>query len=334
MDWDSFLHSLAGKRVVLSGCGGGSDVLGTSVIYARIKDTAKEVIFFSLSFTRDELLQQSCRRISRKCWLVEPHNVALRDDPEEKVYFPEARMANVTGQPIYTLSHFASIQEYTAAYEAALGYFGRRFFGGHLADVLILCDGGCDVLLTGRETGLATPVEDMAHLRAVQPLDIPKKFISALGANVDCAHGVVQEELDSRLEQMQRSGTMLLSQPIDLDDPAGQYFAELVSRCVPSCSIVQSLVLAAMEGHVGCFLPPQLAKRISKNKVPLTEQTRKEMLVLLSGSCLEEPLKVPGRTMASWNGTSRCKVRSFLLSPRAHRVFVGLPVFREPRGHS
>lgn len=43
MDWDSFLHSLAGKRVVLSGCGGGSDVLGTSVIYARIKDTAKEV---------------------------------------------------------------------------------------------------------------------------------------------------------------------------------------------------------------------------------------------------------------------------------------------------
>lgn len=36
----------------------------------------------------------------------------------------------------------------------------------------------------------------MAHLRAVQPLDIPKKFISALGANVDCAHGVVQEDPD------------------------------------------------------------------------------------------------------------------------------------------
>ena len=36
----------------------------------------------------------------------------------------------------------------------------RRLFGGHLADVLILCDGGCDVLLTGKETGLATPVEE------------------------------------------------------------------------------------------------------------------------------------------------------------------------------
>ena len=29
-----------------------------------------------------------------------------------------------------------------------------------LADVLVLCDGGCDVLLTGLETGLATPVEE------------------------------------------------------------------------------------------------------------------------------------------------------------------------------
>eukprot|EP00438_Fugacium_kawagutii_P033965 Skav229530 [mRNA] locus=scaffold451:123368:126989:+ [translate_table: standard] len=67
-----------------------------------------------------------------------------------------------------------------------------------LADALVLCDGGCDVLLTGAETGLATPVEDMAHLKAVLPLDIPEKYIMALGANVDCGHGVVQAELDRR----------------------------------------------------------------------------------------------------------------------------------------
>ena len=39
---ESFLASLANKRVVLAGCGGGSDVLGSSVIYAQIKDTAKQ----------------------------------------------------------------------------------------------------------------------------------------------------------------------------------------------------------------------------------------------------------------------------------------------------
>ena len=29
-------------------------------------------------------------------------------------------------------------------------------------------------------------------------LDIPEKYITALGANVDCGHGVVQAELDRR----------------------------------------------------------------------------------------------------------------------------------------
>ena len=39
---DNFINSLAGKHVVLSGCGGGSDVLGSSVIYAQIKETARK----------------------------------------------------------------------------------------------------------------------------------------------------------------------------------------------------------------------------------------------------------------------------------------------------
>ena len=38
--------------------------------------------------------------------------------------------------------------------------FGFSLNSSSLADVLVLCDGGCDVLLTGVETGLATPVED------------------------------------------------------------------------------------------------------------------------------------------------------------------------------
>lgn len=37
--------------------------------------------------------------------------------------------------------------------------------------------------------------EDMSHLKAVLPLDIPEKYIAALGANVDCGHGVIQEEI-------------------------------------------------------------------------------------------------------------------------------------------
>lgn len=286
------MAKLAGKRVVLSGCVGGSDVLGTSVIYAQIKDVAKQVIFFSLTFTSDAILNKTCQKVSRKCWRVDPNNAAIAKDPEEKVYFPEARMARVTGVPIYTMSHHATIQEYTEGYQAALqlelgqGDSLWRSMGcalglleakpqvtAALADVLVLCDGGCDVLLTGLETGLATPVEDMAHLKAVLPLDIPEKYIMALGANVDCGHGVVQAELDCRLDVLYNSGSMIFRQPIELEHAAGAYFAELVLRCSPACSIVQSLVLAAMQGYRGKFTPEHLKSRIGHNVVPLTEQT-------------------------------------------------------------
>ena len=232
------MESLAGKRVVLSGCGGGCDVLGTSVIYQQIKDKARQVAFFSLSFTKDGLLLKTCQQISKKCWLVEPGNGGLADDPNEQVYFPEARMANATGVHIYTLSHYATIAQYTEGYRAAL----KLEFGDEVPDVLILCDGGCDVLLTGAESGLATPVEDMSHLKAILPLNIREKYVAALGANVDCGHGVVQAELDKRLADMRRSGTMIFSHPLTIEDAPAAYFADLVSKCAPARSIVQSLV--------------------------------------------------------------------------------------------
>ncbi|CAE7280565.1 unnamed protein product, partial [Symbiodinium pilosum] len=283
MEW--FMDGLQGKRVVLSGCGGGCDVLGTSVIYQQVRGIAEKVIFFSLSFTKDELLTATAEQVSSKCWRVDPGNVVIAEDPRQQIYFPEARMANVTNIPVYTLSHFATIAQYTEGYEAAL----RREFGDRKpsADVLILCDGGCDVLLTGAETSLATPVEDMSHLKAVLPLDIPEKYVSALGVNIDCGHGVIQEELDRRLVDMQCSGTMLCSYPMTLQDAPAVYFAELVNRCAPAHSIVQSLVVAAMQGHRGLFTPPHLKRRITKNKVPLSEQTATFFLFLLEALASE-----------------------------------------------
>ena len=113
------MDALAGKRVVLAGCGGGCDVLGTSAIYQQIKD----------SFTKDGVLSKTCQQVSRKCWRVEPSNTAIAEDPDEQVYFPEARMAKATGIHIYTLSHYATIAQYTEGYRAAL----RLEFGDEAA---------------------------------------------------------------------------------------------------------------------------------------------------------------------------------------------------------
>ncbi|CAK9064280.1 unnamed protein product [Durusdinium trenchii] len=273
---DNFINSLAGKHVVLSGCGGGSDVLGSSVIYAQIKETARKVVFFNFSFSKTELLDATCVPISPNCWRVDPCNVALEEDVEEKVYFPEARMANVTGMAIYAFSHEATIQQVTDGYKVALKqeFVSYSCWKKRGADVLVLCDGGCDVLLTGLESGLATPSEDMTHLKAILPLNIPQKYIAVLGANVDCAHGVVPEELDHRLSDLEDSGTMLCSAPIAVDDLAGRYFEDLVLRCAPTSSIVQSLVLAAMQGYRGLYTPVHLRRRIMCSTVSLSDQTR------------------------------------------------------------
>ena len=40
------------------------------------------MIFFSLSFTRDTTLKDSCRKVSKRCWRVEPGNTVVANDPE------------------------------------------------------------------------------------------------------------------------------------------------------------------------------------------------------------------------------------------------------------
>ncbi|CAE7220240.1 unnamed protein product [Symbiodinium sp. CCMP2592] len=89
----------------------------------------------------------------------------------------------------------------------------------------------------------------LKHAKAVLPLDIPEKYVAALGVNIDCGHGVVQEELDQRLVDMQCSGTMICSYPLSMHDAPAVYFTDVVSQCAPTHSVVQSLVVAAM--HLG-----------------------------------------------------------------------------------
>ena len=51
MQW--FMDGLAGKRVVLSGCGGGCDVLGTSIIYQQIRGKAETRPCLIIGFLRE-----------------------------------------------------------------------------------------------------------------------------------------------------------------------------------------------------------------------------------------------------------------------------------------
>ena len=63
---------------------------------------------------------------------------------------------------------------------------------------IYLFDGGCDALLSGRESELATPVEDMMHISAIRNFKV-EKYVCAIGLTCDCASLPV-EEFNERLK--------------------------------------------------------------------------------------------------------------------------------------
>eukprot|EP00759_Apiculatamorpha_spiralis_P013373 PhF_6_TR20014/c0_g1_i1/m.29232 len=261
---ESFLASCAGQTVLLSGCGGGFDIFGCILLYERIKAVAAKVILLNLSFTQDEVLKTSgAAQFGRYLWKVNPDTVPIVD------YYPEAHLARALGTPVYALSPLCKIQDITEAYQTLFDAEGG------VVGVHVLIDGGCDVLLRGTEVGLATPVEDMMHLRAVIDFPVPYQYIMCIGANVDLGHGVIQRDLDQRLSDLRASGIMLAEEgPLDIKvHPHAKQYHQIVMNSKPMLTIVQSLASAGMEGHRGLYTPPHLVPRIKANKVPITDQT-------------------------------------------------------------
>lgn len=54
----------------------------------------------------------------------------------------------------------------------------------HSFNLIILCDGGCDSIMTGLEEHLGTPVEDAMTMLCVKNLNI-QTYLLLLGASVD-----------------------------------------------------------------------------------------------------------------------------------------------------
>jgi hypothetical protein len=118
-------------------------------------------------------------------------------------------------------------------------------------------------------------MEDMSHARAVQLLsldEVKSKYIAVIGTNIDVGHGVIQSDIDARLNALSSKAVLSWLWRYEDDDDIRRYM-DIVSRCSPRHTIVHSLVCAALQGHRGYYLPEHLRQRIHKSIVPLTEET-------------------------------------------------------------
>ncbi len=119
-----------------------------------------------------------------------------------------------------------------------------------------------------------TPDEDMSHARAVHFLSsnqVKAKYIVVIGTNIDTGHGVLQSDIDARLNTL--SPVAIFKWLWEYEDNIIRRYVEIVSHCNPQHSIVHSLVCAALEGRRGYYLPEHLRDRIHKSIVQLSEET-------------------------------------------------------------
>ncbi|CAF1572716.1 unnamed protein product [Adineta ricciae] len=257
------------KTVFLSGCGGGYDLFGALPYYFKIKAQGDcDITLINYTFTTRDLLTKYSRHLTTILYRVEPiQNTTWLTD---EIYFPEQRLANEIQVPIYAILcnyQDTRIELIVEAYEYLIA---KRTI-----DEIILFDCGCDVLLTGKEQRLGTPVEDMSHARAVQLLssnEVKSKYIAVIGTNIDAGHGVIQSDIDDRLAALAPGAIFTWSLQYEHDEHVRRY-VEIVSHCSPSHTIVHSLVCAALQGHRGYYLPDHLKSRIHKSVVPLTDET-------------------------------------------------------------
>ncbi|CAF0722466.1 unnamed protein product [Adineta steineri] len=261
----TIMTSDTSKIIFLAGCGSGYDIFGALPYYFKIKSN---VTLINYTFTKHTVLSQYSEQLTTLLFRIDPktHVPWLIND----LYFPEQRLANELQVPIYAILcdyDQTDLQSIVDAY--------RYLINGRTIDELILIDGGSDVLLTGNELLLGTPVEDMSHARAVDLLstnEVKSKYIMVIGTNLEVGHGVRKSDIDARLTALSSNAIFTWLWQYEHDDDIRRY-VEIFHRCAPRQSIVHSLICAALQGHREYYVPEHLRDRITNSLVELSEET-------------------------------------------------------------
>lgn len=230
------------SRILLFGCGGGYDIFCGLPLYFRLVERYKSVFLGNFSFTKLDLLTQ----FPKYCegWYLVNDNIKLTDYK----YAPEYDLARQLKVPVYT---------YTDTGLKNLEHGFRSLVHDLSLDIIILCDGGCDSIITGWEFQLATPVEDFMSLMAVQRCDV-KGYLMLLGATVDTF--VEMKRLDFLANLDDLSESLLESRLLSLDSYTSRYIT-LYCQSHPQNSIVNASIVARLQGYTGSVVPPLIQNR-------------------------------------------------------------------------
>jgi hypothetical protein len=244
-----------------SGCGGGYDVFaGLPIYFYLTQRLGKTCHLASYSFTVRRTLEEAGSE------LIGPHCFKVKRGDQcdlESTYFPELQLSRALFDEIGS-----EVPVFTFGVEAM--FAGtiqglRSFYGAVQADTqfdcLLVVDAGTDSLLAGDEQERGTWFEEISTLLAVRHFECPK-FLITVGFNIDAAHDVTDASFLRAVAALSSQGAFLGGFFLTKSQDFTQKFMAVFDKCTPSRSIVNSLIVAAINGVVGNVTPAHLKDRL------------------------------------------------------------------------
>jgi hypothetical protein len=268
------------RIIIIAGCGGGYDLFCGVPLYRELsqKYYSKQIVLINYSFTETETIksQFGSMKMNDKCYAIDCET-ELKDS--KNTYFPEYHLAKHLDHRVYALTEFPTCNEIIKSYQDILNSvidYNKFHIDENTEIDIYLVDGGSDSIMKGNEKHLGTPVEDIMHMKAVNDLKFNSfkinKYLCLLGANVDTGHSILFGDMMNRLNHLEES-CLVSKKILDQISPEVQFYIDAFEKSNPGSSIVNSLVIAAIKGHRGYYLPDHLKHRISENVVELSELT-------------------------------------------------------------
>ena len=188
-------------------------------------------------------------------WLVTAESVKTIKGFHPELSLSIALLKRGIAQSIYCINKTSSMDELRDIYD----YIVKT----HAIEAVLLADGGYDSLLSGTEEELGTPVEDMMTLSSVHSIvkryRLPA-FISSLGLHLE--HEIREKDMFSAITQLAASGGLLECIYLNQDQPNVREYMNIVMECQPEYTIINSQIVAALEGHYGNYYHPAIRHRV------------------------------------------------------------------------
>jgi hypothetical protein len=237
--------ALAGAHsVLIAGAGGGFDVYAGLPLAFALAGEGRAVHLANLS-------SADLFRGDPAGWLAEDVAIVTPATSGHDDYFPERGLARWLASQDLPATVYAfpkvGVRPLRTAYRALVKHLG--------VDAIVLVDGGTDILMRGDETGLGTPVEDMASLAAVAGLDeIATRLVVSLGFGIDSYHGVNHVQVLENIAALDRAGAYLGALSIPRGSTESALYRDAVAHARAATewpSIVHGQVAAACAGEFG-----------------------------------------------------------------------------------